>query len=164
MDEIEVPEWPYGLDADHNDPLTKHRIAVTNSHPMPSFLVSFDRESEARPTERETAQMVAYLDHYKQRWYNDWLVQRLAQKPLDVDDSANGIVFHKWADDDWGYRRQSFSEGHLFTIPAPLIRHRYPQIKAPVSLEELLDNHVYRLNETWLQWKLTRPEAFDAQG
>lgn len=163
MDDTEVQEWPYGFDADHDDPLTKHRIAVTNSHPMLYYLVAFDRGSQSRPTEQETLQMVAYLDFYKQRWYTSHTQEMMARRPLDVGGGSNGVIFHKWAEGDWGYRRQNFETGHLFTIPGPLLREKFPRINAPVTLEELLDTRICNLSDEWPQWKLSRPEAFDAQ-
>lgn len=57
--------WPFGTDADRDDPLTAMRIAVTSSHPGWAFLVAFDRESEARPTDHEAAMLRSFLDEYK---------------------------------------------------------------------------------------------------
>jgi hypothetical protein len=46
----EAPDgWPF--DADRDDPLTAHRIAVTSSHPGWRHVVAFDRE----PTDAEVA-------------------------------------------------------------------------------------------------------------
>lgn len=157
--------WPYGTDADQHDPLTAHRIAVTSSHPMWRFLVAFDRESEARPTDAETAMLVSFLDEYKHHWYNPGFLSKLAEKPLDVDGGANGVIFHKWAGDDWGYRRQSYTIGNLWTVAWPSQRdgREYGRLAGPLSLTELMDRingHGDDPNPRWEAWKAAHPEVF----
>jgi hypothetical protein len=104
----EAPDgWPF--DADRDDPLTAHRIAVTSSLPGWFYLVAFDRESVDRPTDAEVALLVSFLNEYKDHWYGDNSYRRrMEARPLDVDGGANGIAFHKWGADDWGYRRRSY--------------------------------------------------------
>jgi hypothetical protein len=156
--------WPF--DADRDDPLTLHRIAVTSSHPGWAYLVAFHRDSEARPTDAETAMLVSYLDAYKSHWYNASYRARLERRPLDVDGGANGVVFHKWGVDDWGFRRQSFDRGYTFSIVWPSQRASKEPGKyvGPYSLVELMD-----LMQTfgddkpiqhWLDWKAAHPEVF----
>jgi hypothetical protein len=115
----EAPDgWPF--DADRGDPLTAMRIAVTSSHPMWAYLVAFDQQSEARPTDHESALLASYLDEYKSYWYNDSYRLRMEARPLDVDGGANGVIFHKWAADDWG-------------LPASLVRARSPVLRRPAG-------------------------------
>ena len=117
----EAPDgWPF--DADRDDPLTALRIAVTSSHPEWRYLVAFDRESAERPTDAEAALLVSYLDDYKTYWYNASYLAHLSRRPLDVDGGANGVVFHKYGADDWGYRRQSWERGPLFVPQSPGVR------------------------------------------
>lgn len=163
----EAPDgWPF--DADRDDPLTAHRIAVTCSHPGWRYLVAFDRESEARPTDAEAAMLVSYLDEYKNHWYGESSYRRrMERRPLDVDGGANGVVFHKWGEDDWGYRRQSYERGYLFTVVWPAQRasvepdHGW---RGPFTLLELMDRMHTMGNDGpmahWVEWKAAHPEVF----
>ena len=63
--------WPFGTDADRDDPLTKLRIPVTGTHPMWRYIATFDRDSEARPTDLEAQQLASYIEAYKERWFNE---------------------------------------------------------------------------------------------
>lgn len=159
--------WPFGTDADHDDPLTDLRIAVTGSHPMWRYLVAFDRESEARPTEAEAAMLASYLDEYKDHWYGQRGYRaEMEERALDVDGGANGVIFHKWGEDDWGYRRQSYTMGWLFSVPFPACREQYPQESqgAPFSLLALMDRmHTIgddQPMQRWLNWKAAHREVF----
>lgn len=160
--------WPF--DADRDDPLTTHRIAVTCSHPGWAYLVAFDRESEARPTDREVAMLVSYLDEYKNRWYgNSGYRRNMERRPLDVDGTANSVVFHKWAEGDWGYRRQSYERGYLFTVvwPAQRANVKPGPYVGPYALEALMDRmHTIGgdgpMAHYWVEWKATHPEVFGA--
>lgn len=160
--------WPF--DADRDDPLTTHRIAVTSSHPMWRYLVAFDRESEARPTDAETAMLASFLEEYKDRWYGDsGYRKRMERRPLDVDGGANGVVFHKWGTDDWGYRRQSYTIGYLFTVTWPGRRRDADRedrgfLNGPCSLLALMD-FIHTIGgdgpmPSWLAWKATHPDVF----
>jgi hypothetical protein len=152
-------DWPY--DADRDDPLTAHRIAVTCSHPGWYYLVSFDRESEARPTDAETAMLVSYLDHYKDHWYgNSGFRQQMEQRPLDTDGGANGVIFHKWGPGDWGYRRQSYTMGPLFFPGWPGSNRE----RGPFSLVALMD-FMHTIGDDgpmahWVEWKAAHPDVF----
>lgn len=161
--------WPFGVDADQHDPLTAHRIAVTGSHPGWRFLVAFDRESEARPTDHETALLVSYLNHYKDHWYGQsGFGTKMEERPLDVDGGANGVIFHKWDTDDWGYRRQSFTMGWTFSVPPPWMReqHAAESKGAPFSLLRLMDKmQTFGSDEPishWQQWKADHADVFAA--
>ncbi|MFI8535402.1 hypothetical protein ACIGMX_34795 [Streptomyces aquilus] len=159
-------DWPFADDADRDDPLTKLRIAVTSSHPRWCYLVTFDRESLARPTDEEAAMLASYLEEYKAYWYGDsWYAAKLAERPLDVDSGANGVIFRKYATDDWGYRRRSWTRGPLYVPQSPGIRERYPDEAplGPMSLVRVMDHAhsiVGEVDDRWLKWKATHPEVF----
>jgi hypothetical protein len=160
----EAPDgWPF--DADRDDPLTAHRIAVTSSHPGWFYLVAFDRESENRPTDAEVELLVSFLDEYNDHWYGDsGYRQRMQRRPLDVDGGANGIVFHKWAAHDWGYRRRSSTMGYLFSVVPPALRDRYDDgIPGPLSLAALMDR-IHPIGgepmPRWVAWKAAHPDVF----
>lgn len=160
-----VEDWPFGSDADRDDPLAAMRVAVTSSHPRWHYLVAFDRKSEARPTEAEARMLVSYLEDYKSYWYNDSFKATLLERPLDVDGGANGVVFHKWAEDDWGYRRQSFERGWLFTVVPPWARDEHRDgWGGPLSLARLMDRiHQHGFdqpNARWEAWKAEHPDVF----
>jgi hypothetical protein len=154
-----MTDWPFGTDADRDDPLTARRIAVTSSHTRWFYLVAFDRDSEARPTDHEADLLVSYLDHYKDHWYgNSGFRAEMEERALDVDGGANGVIFHKWGPHDWGYRRQSFTMGPLFW-PGWDRERRY-------SLAGLMDHmQTYGSDEPishWRQWKADHPDVFAA--
>lgn len=161
--------WPFGDDADRNDPLTARRIAVTSSHPRWTYLVAFDRESEARPTDAEAAMLASYLEEYQTRWYNSSFLARMAEKALDVDGGANGVIFHKWGPDDWGYRRRSYDRGYLFTFPGPGLRgteHAQGWPDGGQPLLAVLDRlHAIgsEPRSTWTAWKAAHPDVFGSE-
>lgn len=153
--------WPFETDADRNDPLTAHRIAVTSSHPQWCYIVGFDRESPARPTDAEAAMLASFLQEYIDRWYNDSYKAKLAQRALDVDGGANGMIFRKYGDDDWGYRRRSWYSGPMFMPQSPLFADR---ALGPLSLAQLMDHiHSHGDDEPtarWKQWKAAHSDVF----
>jgi hypothetical protein len=158
--------WPF--DADRDDPLTAQRIAVTSSHPRWCYLVGFDRESEERPTDHEAAMLASYLDEYRTHWYRPGYRQHMERRPLDVDGGANGVVFHKWAADDWGYRRRSWTMGPIFWPGPAWYRERYGHEYPPgggraYSLAALMDKIHTIVDEPikhWVEWKAAHPEVF----
>lgn len=161
-------DWPFGIDADRDDPLTTLRIAVTGSHPMWCYLVAFNRDSAARPTDAEAAMLASYLEEYKDHWYGDGGYRRiLAQRPLDVDGGANGVIFRKYRDDDWGYRRQSWTRGPLFVPQSPRLRELYPGEAplGPMTLEKVMD-HAHSIcgevHARWVEWKTAHATVFPA--
>jgi hypothetical protein len=158
-------EWPFGSDADRDDPLTKLRIAVTSSHPRWSYLVSFDRDSAVRPTDAEAAMLASFLEEYKHHWYRRSYLAQLAERALDVDGGANGVVFHKFGTDDWGYRRHSFQQGWPWSVVWPSLRDREADspIRGPFTLAEVMDRAQGRGDEPprrWVEWKAAHPEVF----
>lgn len=160
--------WPFEADADPDDPLTALRIAVTSSHPGWSYLVSFDRRSEARPTDLEAAQLRSFLDEYIDRWYNSSYKAKLSRRALDVDGGANGTVFHKYAEGDWAYRKQSWTSGPLFVPGPPRSVNEFAVERqlGPLTLQELMDlKHQYGAGEPnprWKAWKAAHPDLFPA--
>lgn len=159
--------WPFGKDADQNDPLTVLRIAVTGRHPGWAFLVGFDRESKARPTDQEAAMLASYLEEYKCHWYGDddryGYRSKMIQRPLDVDTGANGVVFHKYGENDWGYRRNSWHTPAGFSPESPEAREWAEVTIGPMTLEEVMDyahKIVDHIDERWLKWKTEHTDVF----
>lgn len=111
--------WPYGTDADEHDPLTKLRIPVTGAHPAWRYIATFDRDSEARPTDREAAQLASYIEQYKVHFFgaDGWYKRKLEEKPLDVD--AVTRIFHKWGEGDWSYRVDTWQYGPFWCRSPP---------------------------------------------
>lgn len=157
--------WPFGVDADRDHPLTKHRIAVTSAWPGWFYLVAFDYDSEAEPTDVEVAMLASYLDEYKNHWYNPTYLAKLARRDLDVDGGANGVIFHKYGPDDWGYRRRSWNRGPTFFPGSAFHRERWPSEYGtePMSLARLMD-HIHTIVDTmskhWVEWKAAHPDVF----
>lgn len=168
--------WPFETDAKRDDPLTALRIAVVNSsHPMWCYLVAYldvdsgpyDLGSAERPTDAEARLLASYLEQYKAYWYNESYIARMAERLLDVDGGANGVVFIKYGPDDWGYRRRTWTMGPMFVPGSPRYRQGWPEEKqiGPLSLAQLMDHiHGHNLSggmcEHWAQWKADHPDVF----
>ncbi|MDG4795185.1 hypothetical protein [Micromonospora sp. WMMD1082] len=166
--ERESRPWLFGADALRDDPLTRYRIAaVTHVSPTWSYLVAFHLGSEARPTDQEKVLLASFLQQYKDVHYRPSTRERMERLPLDVDGTANGVVFHKWAQDDWGYRRRLHEAGHPFSVTPPALRGSPHDdgIPGPLSLPALMDRIHGSGPESdpsprWREWKATHPEAF----
>lgn len=156
--------WPY--DADLDDPLTKLRIPVTSEYPQWRYIATFDRSSEARPTEQEAAQFSSYIEHYKDHFFGDgWYTRKLEERPFDID--AVTRVFHKWAEDDWSYRIVTWEYGPFWVPVAPRLRggeYDYSKIQGPLSLVEVMDRDKTIGDDGpvswWVEWKSAHPEVF----
>lgn len=156
-------DWPY--DADRDDPLTKLRIAaVASAHPRWNYIVAFDTSRSQRPTDTEAAMIQSFLCEYIEYWYNERWKARLAERPFDIDGGANGVVFCKWGDGDWGYRRRSWSMGPLYVPQSPRLREIDSSRLGPLDLDRLMDRvHTHGRGEPttrWLGWKAAHPEVF----
>lgn len=158
--------WPFGDAADRSHPLTAHRIAVTSSHPDHPFLVGFDAASEAEPTAEETAMLVSFLDEFKAQIHDcGGLREGMQGQPLDVDGRWDGVVFHKYAAGDWGYRRHSYQGGHTFTVTPPGLRvDGGDPRQGPLGLAELMGRiHAWGGDDVparWGQWTAAHPDVF----
>jgi hypothetical protein len=157
-------EWPY--DALQNDPLTECRIAVVdNAWPMGSYIVAFDLDhvddAPNRPTEREVRQLQAFNAFYNRRYYSQYWIEKMADRPFDIDDGANGYIFRKWGDDDWGYRQRLWGRrGNTFWPGMPSQRAR-EGIPAKTLVEVLDRIHGDgSVRKQWEAWKQARPDVF----
>lgn len=158
--ETRTPLWPA---ADIHDELTRYRIAVIDGfYPDKAFLVSFDKNSEERPTFAETLMLASFLEAYKDRWYTDHQQQRMAQRILDLDHYAIGHVFHKWADGDWGFSKTSWKIGRVWYVVPPAQRpYESGPMAQPHSLEQIMDRA--RPHDRWSEWKAAHPEVFSPE-
>lgn len=161
--------WPFEDDADRDDPLTALRIAVTSSHPQWCYIVGYDRTSAARPTGHEAAMLASFLQQYIDYWYNDSYKAKLAQRALDVDGGANGIVFRKYGENDWAYRRRTWNVGPMFVPGPPSLRDRSgaPKPTGPFSLAQLMDR-IHSdgdggVSKRWADWKSAHADLFTEQ-
>jgi len=161
--------WPFETDAKRDDPLTGLRIAVSGAYPRWCYLVAFDVESPERPTDAEARMLQSYLHYYIDHWYNDSYKAKLARRALDVDGGANGVTFHKYGTDDWGYRRRTWDRGPTFFPVWPAYRERFPDepysTAGPLALPALMD-HIHTIVDhvfgPWSEWKAAHPEVFGA--
>jgi hypothetical protein len=104
-----------------------------------------------RPDERETAQLLAELD-WRMDWYNASWRDQMRQRPLDIDSGTNTVIFQKRGENDWCFRRASFTMVPPRTMPAE-------------TLEQVLDrvnDYGGGPNPKWRAWKAAHPEAFSA--
>jgi hypothetical protein len=152
-------------DAAPDDPLTALRIPVTREVPEYPYLVAFDRTSPVRPTDAEAAMLRSYLDYYVERWYNATWQARLKERPFDIDGGANGIVFVKYAEGSWGYRRRSWRHSYQPAAPwdpATGYKTRRPAEEI-LALPALLDRVASTSDSAatrWTRWKANNPEVF----
>lgn len=163
----ETTEWPY--DADQHDPLTAMRIPVVGSAwPRWYYIVAFDSgridDETFRPTDEEAAMLRSYLDEYIDRYYNETWKAKLKDRPFDIDGGANGLIFRKWGEGDWAYRRQSWSMGPTYVPEHPRIRGQREKPMGPLSLVQVMDRtHSHGDEEpskNWVEWKAAHPEVF----
>lgn len=161
---MKTTTWPFGTDADQHDPLTRLRIPVTSAHPMWRYIATFDRNSEARPTDLEAAQLASYIEQYKDYFFNDWYKAALLERPLDVD--AVTRIFHKWGPDDWSYRVDTWQYGPLWVPVSPRQRGGdYDDAKVgPLTLVQVMDRDKHMgtdyPDKAWIEWKAEHSEVF----
>lgn len=158
----ETAAWPY--DADQHDPLTALRIPVTSAHPRWRYTATFDRESEVRPTDLEAAQLASFIEEYREYWFNDRYKAKLSERPFDTD--AKTVIFHKWAENDWSYRRDSWEYGPFWVPVAPRLRGGEYDVKdwrPPLTLVQVMDR-IHTIGDGpmphWVEWKATHPDVF----
>lgn len=165
--------WPFGDDADRDDPITKLRIpAVWSFNPLWKYIAAYIKPhpdenpyhwgSTERPTSAEAAMLASFIQEYLHRWFNDGYIRRLAERPLDVDGGCNTTLFIKYGPDDWGYRRASWERGPMFVPQAPRVEERGERL----TLEQLMDR-IHTIADTkpmqhWTDWKAAHPEVFPA--
>lgn len=175
--------WPFGTDADENDPLTKLRIPVVTSFnpgwhyvaaylkPVvdgPDYLKGPPFGSNERPTDAEAQMLASFLLEHRHYWFgNQGYARKMDQRPLDIDSGWNTTVFIKYGADDWGYRRCSWTYGPTFVPPPPSYRERYPEETGggPLALERVMDRRHTICDEPmehWLDWKAAHPDVFPA--
>ncbi|GGK61668.1 hypothetical protein Sme01_03480 [Sphaerisporangium melleum] len=158
----DAADWPY--DADRDDPLTALRIPVTSAYPGWRYTACFDRESAARPTDLEAQQLASFIEEYREHWFNDWYKAKLSQRPFDTD--AKTVIFHKWAEGDWSYRRDSWEHGPFWVPVWPNLRggeHDVKNWRAPLTLVQVMDRIHTICDEPmkrWIDWKAAHPEVF----
>ncbi|MGW0904935.1 hypothetical protein [Streptomyces sp. NPDC002853] len=158
--------WPYGGDADRDDPLTALRIPVTGTHPRWRYIATFDRQSEVRPTDAEALMLASYIEEYKVYFFgaDGWYKAKLEEQPLDTD--AVTRIFHKWADDDWSYRVVTWERGPFWVPCSPVLRGGFYDDTdlGSHSLVQVMDRaHTIASDEPmthWLEWKAAHPEVF----
>ncbi|WP_405883645.1 hypothetical protein OG747_36690 [Streptomyces sp. NBC_01384] len=163
---MKTTAWPFGTDADRDDPLTELRIPVTGAHPAWRYIATFDRESEARPTDLEARQLASYIEQYKVYFFgaDSWYKRKLEARPLDVD--AVTRIFHKWGDGDWSYRVDTWTSGPFWVPMAPRSRGgQYDTVKVgPLTLVQVMDRDKHMHTEypsmNWGEWKADHPEVF----
>lgn len=155
--------WPFEDDADRDDPLTALRIPVTGAYPSFVYLAAFDRGSEERPSDAEAAVISSWID-LQREWFNETWQAKLLERPLDVEGGHNTVIFHKWGEGDWGYRRRTHRYGPTFWPGRPGFREGVE--RAPYALVDLMDHmqgrHTGFLSQKWIEWKAARPEVFGA--
>ncbi len=160
------PAWPFGTDADRDDPLTKLRIPVTGFNPGWRYIATFDRESEVRPTNLESRQLASYIEQYKVYFFgaDGWYKRKLEERPLDVD--AVTRIFHKWAEGDWSYRVVTWEYGPFWVPAQPHMRGgEWDQTGLGVhGLVGVMDRdhhmHSKYPNAHWAAWKASHPDVF----
>ncbi len=150
-------DWPFGDEADRDDPLTALRIPVVRTaYPGWKYevclMIAEDEDAlwpSLRPDDAEARQIAAYIG-YRMEYYNEAWKAEMRRLPLDVDGSTNTVVLRKWPDGGWCYRRCSWERGPLM-VPAP---------GEVITLEALLDRINDLVPGKWQAWKAAHPDAF----
>lgn len=162
-----VTDWPYAEDGvKPDDPLNALRIPViTTSHPRWCYLVAFDQDAIQpdgnRPTDAEAAMLASFRDEYIQYWYNATWIAKMAARPFDIDGGYNGLVFRKWGDADWGYRRSTWDRGPLFWPGPAWYRERYgTKVHGLAELLDHINGYGDELNPRWEAWKTAHPDIW----
>ena len=109
------------------------------------------------PTDDELRAVASYHQAYLDYWYNPGWIKQMANRPYDVDGSANGRILIKYPHGGWAYRRVSWRSGCEF-VPQ---RDQEP----PFSLLAVLDREQTIGKEPaqrWQQWKGEHAEVFAA--
>ncbi|MEW2266925.1 hypothetical protein [Streptomyces sp. NPDC047868] len=172
-----MTHWPFGTDANENDPLTALRIpVVTSFNPEWKYVAAYidvdtgkySWGSQERPTDAEAAMLASFIEEYKNHWFNQTYKARLLLRPLDVDSGCNTTIFVKYGENDWGYRLCSWEYGPMYVPTKPQSRgteHEYAKHPGPLGLEQVMDLRHTVVDEAmphWLNWKATYPEVFPA--
>ncbi|MER5461608.1 hypothetical protein ABT010_13160 [Streptomyces sp. NPDC002668] len=162
--------WPFGTDADRDDPLTKLRIpVVTSFNPSWKYVAAYidvdtgpySWGSTERPTDAEAQMIASFIQEYIQNWFNERYQHELAERLLDVDSGCNTTVFIKYGPDDWAYRHCSWIYGPTFV---PLPPNSPSRDGDPLSLVQVMDRthgmHTDYPSKRWAEWKAAHPEVF----
>jgi hypothetical protein len=171
--------WPFGADAEQNDPLAALRIPVVSSfnpswhyvaaylnvNPESPFAPPWPFASAERPTDAEARMLVSFLQQHRHYWFNnEGYARQMDQRPLDVDSGWNTTVFIKYAADDWGYRRCSWTQGPTFVPGPPGSPSR--TTTGQMTLENVMDRvHSWGdgTSPQWQQWKTDHSDVFGKQ-
>lgn len=160
-------DWPY--DAKQDDPLTALRIPVVGTiHPRHYYLVALciNENPETmlwhglRPNDREVTLIRSFIDYERSRYNPGWVQRHFDPKPLDVDGGHNTITLIKRGDNDWAYRRSTWTRGPSL-IPFTLEGH--PETQPPLDLPGLLDRIEWMVDapfHAWVEWKTAHPDVF----
>ena len=157
--------WPY--DARRDDPLTALRVPATSDYPEWKYIATFDRASQARPTDVEAARLASFIAEYKNYFFRDSYIARLEEKPFDHDSSTVTRIFHKWGPDDWSYRVRTWEYGPFWVPVAPWQRKQEESERSPydepLTLVQVLDR-IHTIGDEmlghWTEWKAAHPEVF----
>jgi hypothetical protein len=174
---VTTTAWPFGTDANENDPLTALRIpVVTSFNPEWKYIAAYidvdtsrySWGSQERPTDAEAAMLASFIEEYKHHWFNESYKAKLLKRSLDVDSGCNTTVFIKYGTDDWGYRLCSWTYGPTYVPVGPKLRGgKYDEDKqpGPLTLEQVMDRRHTIVDEAmphWLDWKAQHREVFPA--
>lgn len=151
--------WKWDADRDH--PLTQRGIPVTSAQPEWGYFAVFDGGSPAQPTQREEEFLLSYIAYVRSYYAEPMVSMGVHEDTFGWVPGYNTAVFHKYADNDWAFRRRLWATSRLLPLP-PGVSPRGP---GPLSLVELL-NRVCGAettgmpHEKWVSWKREHPEVF----
>ncbi|MTE20317.1 hypothetical protein F0L17_14610 [Streptomyces sp. TRM43335] len=156
-------DWPF--DADPADPLAELRIPVTTARPRQPYIACFDRDSPARPTDTEAQMIASFIQQYLHAWHTEDERAHLARQPLDTDPGSIPVIFRKWGDGDWSYRRDSWDYGRIWVPSDPAIRGTTgdPRGLSAHTLLQVMDRAHGDGHHApgWEEWKAAHPDVFD---
>lgn len=153
-----MTRWKF--DADPYDPLVTMRIPVTGRCPGIPYLAAFHKESAKRPTPGESLMLASFIEMVKVQGFSVVERQDMDGETFDFHPRATTAIFHKYAVDDWGWRRNSWQTDG-FAPPSPRVATR---ATGPLSLLRLMDliwsDPFDGVDEQWRTWKAAHAEVF----
>lgn len=158
-------DWPFAEDGVKRDEFAESlRLPIIhNPYPRWCYITAvmvgeypWDKTS-VRPTDDELRAIASFHQEYLNHWYNKRWLNRMAQKPFDLDGSANMVIFLKRPDGGFAYRKGSWNRGPEFV----------PERNAePAGLVQVMDRiHTIGDGEPmqrWTDWKTQHADVFAA--
>jgi hypothetical protein len=126
-------------------------LAATSDSPY----VALSTRSQT-PSDRELELIRAWCEFGLRRSFKPFYADQVLAAPLPLVTGINSVILLKRSDDDWGYRRTSFTVGPQF-FPAP---PGYGEAVDLCGLFDVIENRMAEPDPEWEAFKAERPQLF----